>query len=338
LNYFWGKGQLFVVTFIVLIVVTIAVFSLVHSYIDPAQDRGARKDVIDMTTRIIAGLSVLAGTYFAWQQIDVSREGQYTDRFIRAIDQIGSEKLEIRLGGIYSLERIAIDSPKDRWTVLETLAAFVRENSPLPNQGKEGRSLATDFLTSTKTSAFDSTKQFSTVTTDIQAALSSINRLTRHIENGFELDLSMTNLGGANLYKANLEGANLKGANLRKANLKEANLRRANMWGCKLFGVDLQFANLTNSRLDFADLTNAHLSFSRLDYAHLSRANLSHASIHGVNFFGAHLDGANIDDIQFDSQINLKGCYGTPINIPERLKSSSRKSSHNSDNLHTENP
>ncbi len=40
--------------------------------------------------------------------------------------------LEVRLGGIYALERIARDSPKDHWTIMEVLTAYVRENSP-PN-------------------------------------------------------------------------------------------------------------------------------------------------------------------------------------------------------------
>jgi hypothetical protein len=32
-------------------------------------------------------------------------------------EQLGSNKLEVRLGGIYSLERISKESPDDLWTV-----------------------------------------------------------------------------------------------------------------------------------------------------------------------------------------------------------------------------
>ena len=35
----------------------------------------------------------------------------------------------MRLGGIYSLERISKESPDDYWTVMESLTAFVRERS-----------------------------------------------------------------------------------------------------------------------------------------------------------------------------------------------------------------
>ncbi|WP_062294251.1 hypothetical protein [Nostoc piscinale] len=36
----------------------------------------------------------------------------------------------MRLGAIYTLERIAKDSAKDHWTIMEVLTAFVRENAP----------------------------------------------------------------------------------------------------------------------------------------------------------------------------------------------------------------
>jgi hypothetical protein len=45
------------------------------------------------------------------EQLRVAQESQITDRFTKAIEQLGSDKLAIRLGGIYALERIAKDSP-----------------------------------------------------------------------------------------------------------------------------------------------------------------------------------------------------------------------------------
>src|SRR5215203_1780764 len=64
-----------------------------------------------------------------------AEQGQITERFTRTIDQLGSEKLEIRLGGIYALERIAKDSSeKDYSTVMEVLTAYVRQNSSTPSK------------------------------------------------------------------------------------------------------------------------------------------------------------------------------------------------------------
>ena len=61
--------------------------------------------------------------------MQVAQEGQITERFTRAIEQLGSEKMAIRLGGIYALERIANDSDKDYWPIIETLTAYVRERA-----------------------------------------------------------------------------------------------------------------------------------------------------------------------------------------------------------------
>ena len=71
----------------------------------------------------------------ALEQVKLVERGQITERFTRAIDQlgatgkIGNPALEIRLGGIYALERIARDSVDDHWNVMEVLTAYVRNNS-----------------------------------------------------------------------------------------------------------------------------------------------------------------------------------------------------------------
>lgn len=73
----------------------------------------------------MSGVAVLTGLIFAWQQLGqtsdnlrVSEEGQITDRFGRAVDQLGSDQFTIRLGGVYALERIARDSPRDYGPVM----------------------------------------------------------------------------------------------------------------------------------------------------------------------------------------------------------------------------
>ena len=52
-----------------------------------------------------------------------------TDRYTKAIEQLGSDKLDVRIGGIYALERVARDSARDHPTVMEVLTAFIREHS-----------------------------------------------------------------------------------------------------------------------------------------------------------------------------------------------------------------
>jgi hypothetical protein len=111
---------------------------------DPARrielDNDRRKLQNDARTTLLqglGGLAVLAGAYAAWRQLAAGREqlrvaqqGQITERFTRAIDQLGSPRLDVRLGGSYALERIAHDSPGDRATIEEVLTAFIRGHTP----------------------------------------------------------------------------------------------------------------------------------------------------------------------------------------------------------------
>jgi hypothetical protein len=60
------------------------------------------------------------------EQTNADRQRRITESFAKAVEQLGSDKLEVRLGGIYSLERISKESPDDYWTVMENLTAFVR--------------------------------------------------------------------------------------------------------------------------------------------------------------------------------------------------------------------
>jgi hypothetical protein len=67
----------------------------------------------------------------ALQQAEVAQRNHVVEMFNRAIDQLGSEKLEVRLGAIYTLKRISRDPQHAdyRVPILETLTAYVRERT-----------------------------------------------------------------------------------------------------------------------------------------------------------------------------------------------------------------
>ena len=106
-----------------------------------AGDKAAAVNAIRSTLmQGLAGLAVLVGVFFTWRQVQVSRQGQVTDRYTRAIDQLGRDSPELRVGAIYALERIARDSATDRLTIAEVLGTFIRVRSPLsPGTDKRQR-------------------------------------------------------------------------------------------------------------------------------------------------------------------------------------------------------
>ncbi|MFO0096925.1 MAG: pentapeptide repeat-containing protein, partial [Aphanizomenon sp.] len=148
---------------------------------------------------------------------ETANEKQITERFSKAIEQLGSDKPEVILGGIYTLERIARDSEPDQWTIMEVLTAFVRQNAPIIKEN-ESQSLKDQ-------------EKFLELRISIQACLTVIaERKHPDLENKY-IDLTKVNISGLNLKGLNLKGFKLTGANLFKANLFKANLTRADLEG-----------------------------------------------------------------------------------------------------------
>ncbi|MEU4502628.1 hypothetical protein [Streptomyces sp. NPDC024089] len=58
---------------------------------------------------------------------ELARESQVTERYVAAVKLLASTKMTERLGGIYALERILHDSPKDADAIYKVLATFSRE-------------------------------------------------------------------------------------------------------------------------------------------------------------------------------------------------------------------
>ncbi|SIR01496.1 Pentapeptide repeat-containing protein [Microbispora rosea] len=227
----------------------------------------ARHTLIQAATGLVVIGGVIftgQGLWYTAQSLDASRQaqrtaeqGQITDRYTKAIEQIGSDRLDVRLGGLYALERIATDSPRDHQTVYDVLAAFVREHDPKPS------------VTAAKLPAQPDT--------DVQAALTIIGRRNTR------LDAHRPNLNNIRIPQADLSGAYLRGADLTGANLTDAYLSRANLTDAHLDGADLTGANLTG----------AYLSRARL-FANLSGADLRGANLNGAHLYSTNLDGANL--------------------------------------------
>ena len=59
-------------------------------------------------------------------QLKLSEQSQVTDRYTRAVEQLGHEKAPVRLGALYSLEHLAQDNPEYRQTVVDVLCAYLR--------------------------------------------------------------------------------------------------------------------------------------------------------------------------------------------------------------------
>lgn len=276
-------------------------------------------------------------TQIALQNVQIAEDKQITERFSKAVEQLASDKIEVRLGGIYTLDRIAKDSPKDHWTIMKVITAFVRKNAPLKEDNKF---LDVEKFIDKNLDNQEETKEFKKLQSDIQESitivaqrnskndpkgqklnLSNINITEADLEeaNFAEADLGRVNLAKANLIKSNLAKTNLVDSNLARAFLREANLAESDLVRANLTKAFLADADLTEADLSGADLTKAYLGGANLVKANLTRAylgganltkafladadlteaDLTGANLTGANLTGADLTGANLEKVDF---------------------------------------
>ena len=244
-----------------------------------------------------AGLVAAGALLFTARSFVLSREGQVTDRYTKAVEQLGSDKLDVRIGGIYALERVARDSAKDHSTVIEVLTAFIRGHSreqwPQPDA--------------------DSPVQERSTRPDVQAAVTVVGRreakrdigaidltradLTHAILTGATLggaDLTAATLGGADLTGTDLTHANLSAADVSSATFGSAKLTGADLTGADLTGTDLTGATLGSAKLTRADLTSTDLTSTDLTSTDLTDATLDEAVLTGADLTGAKLNRATL--------------------------------------------
>ena len=281
--------------------------------------------VLIVVAALVAAVAIYAFRTFSRDRRVEHTERQLSERFMRAIDQLGHPALDVRLGGIYSLERLAQESPDDHAPIIEILAAFVREHAPWPVRADVGAGDGDGHARG---------ELRARPATDVQAAVTILGRRTLGHDTeapiglphtalagamltGAQLEgalLSGANLEGADLFKANLRAADLEAANLRGAGLLLANLNDTVLWGAnlesaRLYGAALEGAALKGANLRAAGLTGANLKDAGLHSAVLSGADLTGANLEGAGLDGANLEGANLDGANLKGAVLLNALY-----------------------------
>src|ERR1700682_2735172 len=231
---------------------------------------------------IATALTAVAALWFSAKslgstekQSSLSQQGQITDRFTKAVEQLGPDKLDVRLGGIYSLERLARDSRPDRSVIFEVLSAFIRTRA---GPAKDCNALSTPAV-------------------DVQPAATVMGRRDRPAPQFEKIDLQNTCLANVILTGAYLDGALLNAADLVGAWLPSASLVNAGM-----LLANLNAANFTDANLTGADLRTTNLYSSDLSRTDLTDAKLYAADLSDETLVGAHLTGTDLDSIYYDAR------------------------------------
>jgi uncharacterized protein YjbI with pentapeptide repeats len=206
-------------------------------------------------------------------QLQIAEQGQITDRYNAAITNLGSRSIEVRLGGIYALQRLMQDSPRDQSTVVAVLCAFIRDQTAPTVKPKKSPP--------------------SNVPTDVQAALTVVGtRNTANDGSTTVVDLDHAQLIHTQLRWLDLVGADLAGTNLSGADLQLTNLSGADLDGANLSHVYASQAKLTNASLIETNLSGADIAGAKVTNAYFAFANLIGINFTWVNLSSAILDGA----------------------------------------------
>jgi hypothetical protein len=313
---------------------------------------------------ILGGLGALFLIYIAIRQartaIEVARTGNrqaeiagrrhVTETFGKAVEQLGSEKIEVRIGGIYTLERLAREAlsslqtadriaeeggePDLYWAVMETLTAFVRERTrpeaerlakPRDQRIAEGAYLLWKNAGTPEgrsgefwSEAVKQEAQKERPATDIAAVIKVIRGrpeagIAHEKERKWYIDLRGTDLRGTDLHEAHLDGADLRETHLGGASLWGAHLDRATLRKAHLQEADLRRAHLGSG------LQGAHLEGAYLGGAHLGFATVTEAHFQGTDLYRAHLVSSRTSAWGVTTAtLNLDKAYGdAKTRLPE---------------------
>lgn len=249
--------------------------------------RSGRSDWLQIITTALVGLlsvvAVMAGVIVTSKanvkQERLTEQGQVTERFGNDIGLLGSKELDVRVGGIYALERLMHDSHADEAKVIEVLSAFIRDHTPqsLPAWSHATTSPCRSGVTTSKGRPPHPPN-------DAGAALHVLGHRPVLVGNDLHIDLTWTDIAGTSLPGANLDGVDLRCAGLARAYLIDASLR----------GASLRWAYLIRADLTGADLTGAHLAYTDLTRAKFIDADLTGADLTGARLTGAKLTGAKL--------------------------------------------
>ena len=271
--------------------------------LDPQERFSHENEARKTLAQIVGGIVVLAGLYYTQDNIrttqdvaeksrTLTREGQVTDRFNRAIDALGDKSnLSKRLGGIYSLERISLESKADYWTIIEVLTAYVRENGSWSKAQEPGTSSAPP---------------------ENEAVINILRR--RNWSNETEdqiINLQGANLAAMDLRSMILNGARFSRASLSQANLEQAKLIKAQFDDADLGGAQLMSANITGARFHKSDLRHANLSGAILSHTFFQQSDSRNAQFVNCELIENQFHSANLANASFDSASLTNVAFGS---------------------------
>ena len=227
-------------------------------------------------------------SYVAHKQTAISEQSHITDQINKAVEGLGAEKtvksggdeltrpnIEVRIGAIYALERIAQDSDRDHIKIMEIICAYIRSNFP------------TGDLAST-TPPF----QKKTPRIDLQSAIRTLGRRSKDKKEieaklKFRLDLR-----GCDLSFVDFEEGDFSAAMFHECKIECGNFRECHLRGTEFVGSTLNHCNFFEALLHGTNLDHVKIEFPQIGSGAMSDS-ITLAKKYGVTMVGATMPAIN---------------------------------------------
>ncbi|UIJ57900.1 pentapeptide repeat-containing protein [Amycolatopsis acidiphila] len=208
----------------------------------------------------------------AIRNVQIAERGHFTDRFAKAVEQLGGTSIIISLGGVYSLQQLMREgsAPGDPKVIASVICAFIRVKSPTigstPEKDRKHEvGAALQVLCST---------QLEERLTGLDLSRSRLRGHTIWGDNLRNAQFDYSDLSGSFLQGVDLTGAAFAGTNLSNTILVGATLNRAT------FSLVVQNPDIHRNKPVPKDL----IITAKMDDALMSGASLSEARLHDVDF------------------------------------------------------
>ena len=237
----------------------------------------------------------------AQRQADTAQQNLLNERYQRGAEMLGSDVLAVRLGGIYALQRLAQEHPKQyHIQIMRLFCSFVR-NPTVDGNRETG-------LANHETGEFAETQEDDggvRPRQDVEAVMEAIaarSKIGIELERApeFQLDLRDAKLRGLNLM-------NFREVNLSWTNLSFADMSRVNMRPL----TDMSWIHAVSVNLSGACLADVNLSVTQF-----IGADLSGTLLHGANLSGAVFSDRNKDTPCRLTQAQLDSARAAPNQPP----------------------
>lgn len=251
------------------------------------QGAGSSFGLTGIIVAMIGAPFVIWRAVVAQKQVNVAEQGQITDRLNKAVEGLGAEKtvkdeygestkpnLEVRIGAIYALERIAQDSLRDHIQVMETLCAYVRNNVISDNIGTR---------------------------VDVQTALLVLDRrskkaLAHERDRGYYLDLAECSFHTLTLSDSMFQNSRLDGTMWTNCSFQSTSFSGADMTNCQFSECIIQNSHFKDAVMSGVKFSHSTIEGNRFDQAKLNGAQFLHCQLFKNSFVEADVRNSFFDD------------------------------------------